>query len=254
MWRVVLMRPEVQSREWKHQIEQHGVEVSLLPMLTITPLILEQTVQEQALCVDRVIVTSQNAAWHAPRVLFTKWAERKTWIATMGHATTQAVLACGGSVTYTASPGSQSETLLALPEWQSDAIANSTVLLLTGAGGRSVLMDTLTQRKATVVLCAVYRQSPQAHDLAKYFSLWHVSMQRHCFVATSGNMLEALVRQTPTKYMAWLRSQSIIVVSSRVEAIAKLHGFREIHVASGADLESILNRLHNIVKTQDTRE
>lgn len=255
-WRIVILRPQ-NDLSLEELIQSYGGVAESLPMISIVPLAISpeetstwQSVLKQA---SYLFIASQNAVHCAPAALLKTMAQSNDLkIITMGKATSIAVTNVGLSVFYTPPPGTTSETLLKEPFLQENALQDKTVALLAGEGGRNLLADTVAQRGAKVQWCRVYRQEQRHIALAPFIKKWQQT-NKNCFIATSLNMLESLLRETPENEKAWILQQSYIVISDRIAQYAKECGIQHVYIAKGADLASIAQALQELYEVCDTK-
>jgi len=131
-----------------------------------------------------------------------------------------------------------SEGLLALPELAD--VAGRRVLVVCGAGGRTLLVDELTARGARVDRFVCYRR--QAVD-AVQGELAGID----AIVAGSADGLSAIAR-------IWAAGGGtadvpLLVPSARVQTHAVALGFRNVHDCGGADTAAVLQGLAELERT-----
>jgi uroporphyrinogen-III synthase len=206
-----------------------------LPMLEIEPLRFNPTQLQAALSdlkhADYVFITSQNGIpSHQPELLD---ALKMSKIISMGEATTQALMQHRCQVFFTAPPGSSSESLLNESWLQAREAQNKKIILMTGIGGRVLLSQMLQARGAQVQTLEVYRQLQPQIDLS-IMQYWQQSNDSFCFIATSANIVRNLIALTPTQNQAWLKQQTLVVISDRIRQLAIESGFKQIILATSA--------------------
>jgi uroporphyrinogen-III synthase len=161
------------------------------------------------------------------------------------HAATAAVLAVGtrtadvlehAGVRVTATPPeATSEGLLDLPELQH--LRGAAVLLVGGAGGRTLLARTLTERGARVARFECYRRcAVTAVDPAVF----------DCDVIVAASA-EGLVRVAALWLPAGGRSDvPVLVPSARVARLGVEVGLQSLHDCAGADSDAWLRGLERL--------
>ena len=87
-------------------------------------------------------------------------------VATVGKGSEAALAERGFTGVIAPSIGFDSESVLALPAFQADAVDGRRVLVLRGDGGRDLLGDTLTARGARVEYLTCYHRGGPADDPA----------------------------------------------------------------------------------------
>lgn len=242
-WQIVLMRPAHQVQPLAEAINQLGATTILLPMLNITPVAASsedlttwiRSIREA----DWIIVSSQNAVHCASPDLLQALSQTTGKVVTMGQATTRALMANGVSVFFTPSSGTDSEKLLTETFLHPNEIANKKMVLLAGEGGRTMLAQTLAQRRALITWVKVYRQEKSVLALVPRLIEWSSLSNPFCFIVTSQNSLNHFLDNIPLAYHAWLNQQSFIVVSERIAQTAKKWGIQHIFVAKSAEEEQL---------------
>ena len=130
---------------------------------------------------------------------------------------------------------SDSEGLLALAPFAD--LRGQRVLILKGAGGRTLLREELARRGAEVVLGDVYRRRPTAADPAALEALRTASSTTRLIVAvTSAEVLGALLDSAPDDRQPQLRDAALLVPGERVATAARDLGWRgPLVVATSAE-------------------
>ncbi|NIR61786.1 MAG: uroporphyrinogen-III synthase [Gammaproteobacteria bacterium] len=179
--------------------------------------------------VGTAIFVSPNAVEHG-LALLGRTPSRLPRIAAVGESTAIALEAAGLGPVLRPADGASSETLLALPELQSEAIAGSRVLIVRGVGGRELLGETLSKRGALVAYAEVYRRArpeagPQSVAIAGADAV----------VITSVAGLDNLFALAGDAAGARLRAAGYVVASERIARHARGLGVAEDPVvAAGA--------------------
>ena len=135
-----------------------------------------------------------------------------------------------------------SESLLALPEMQQ--LTDKNILILRADSGRELFSEQAQKRGAQVQTLECYQRIPVDVDLKEQISLCKRA-GIDVVVATSGEILTALVSNTAEEDKAWLLSCKLIVVSQRLARIAVKLGWRlaDIQISNKADNNSLLQTL-----------
>lgn len=249
---IVLMRPGEQSKKWQDKLLAEKAEVSVLPMIDIITMPIENAMLDAAINAEAAIVTSQNGAIHAPIALINILIERKIPVFSIGKATTNSLIARGVEPIYTAPNGSQSEDLLAVSMFQAECVRGKKIVLVAGKGGRELIAQTLSTRGAQMDSLFVYAQRPITHELGSWFERWRNLQTQVCFLITSGNVLSHFESQVPEEYKMWLRAQPLVVISQRLADLSKEYGFQHIINTQGADWSCVLTTLQQVVKVCHT--
>ncbi|MDP5029669.1 uroporphyrinogen-III synthase [Paraglaciecola sp.] len=175
-----------------------------------------------------VIVTSTVAAEQC--VLFkSMWPSQVQFFA-VGQSTADILNQAG--LTAIVPTEARSEGLLALP--MLNDVADKTVIIIKGFGGRELLADTLTLRGAKVREWALYKRVA----LAKPFCTrqWHHE-QIQCIIATSGEVIAAAFNHYAA---SWLQTKLWIVVSERTADIAYQFGITQVQISDSASDQALI--------------
>jgi uroporphyrinogen-III synthase len=221
---VVVTRPARQAGPFVAMLRDAGADAILLPAIEIEPIELDAA-SRAALAPDHfdwTVYTSANAVqWslqQLPRPAHTR-------VAAIGRATARALDEQGIRVDAVPQGASDSEGLLALGPFAD--LHGQRILIVKGAGGRTLLREELARRGAEVVLCEVYRRRPAAADPAALEALRNASARTRLIVAvTSGEVLCALLDAAPDGRLPRLRDAALLVPGERVAASARDLGWR----------------------------
>jgi uroporphyrinogen-III synthase len=165
-------------------------------------------------------------------------------VAAIGPATAQSLAEAGVRVGIRAQGGYTSEDLLAEIDRELRP-AGSRAFILLAPGGRMELANGLRERGCDVRLVHVYQSQPSQLDRAALARL--ESADRVLSVWTSGNTMKALShRLSPA---AWFRvcQGEWLVISDRLERLARAFGPAGIHLAHGPGNAAIASAIRNIV-------
>jgi uroporphyrinogen-III synthase len=221
---VVVTRPARQAGPFVAMLRDAGADVILLPAIEIEPIELDAA-SRATLSPDHfdwTVYTSANAVeWslqQLPRPAHTR-------VAAIGRATARSLGEKGIRVDAVPQGASDSEGLLALGPFAD--LRGQRVLIVKGAGGRTLLREELARRGAEVVPCEVYRRRPAAADPAALEALRNASARTCLIVAvTSGEVLGALLDAAPDGRLPRLRDAALLVPGERVAASARDLGWR----------------------------
>ena len=126
------------------------------------------------------------------------------------------------------------------------------IAIVRGLGGREFLANTLRSRGAEVDYFEVYRRNPTRHSAAQLFGVIQKS-KINVVSITSGDSLENLNRlllADKNPQQNW-HGIPVIVPSERVLNLAQRFGFKNIRLASGADVESTIIALQELAIEAD---
>lgn len=158
---IVVTRPREQAGELAAGIRALGGEAYLFPLLDIRPYPDAAPLARAAARLTEyrfAIFVSANAVRHALPSLLAHWHDNLQAVA-VGAGTAHALAAAGITRCLFPSEGSDSESLLALPEFFADRIRGQKIVIFRGDGGRELLAQTLVERGAKVAYVPVYRRS-----------------------------------------------------------------------------------------------
>lgn len=220
---VLVTRPEHQAHHLCQMIEAEGGAAVRYPALVIKPRPDRAAVRAAIGPADRydvIIFVSANAVRFGADLL---GQQRDLPIAAIGQATGAALNAAGFRVSLMPVEGSDSESLLAMP--QLAHMSGQRVLIVRGSGGRELLAEVLTARGAQVQYAEIYTREP-AHPNAELQGeieqLWRQGGLR-AYVATSVEVLEALVGIVTQRCRELMDSTALVTGSRRVaEAATRL--------------------------------
>lgn len=167
---IAITRPAGQGASLARAIEADGGRALLFPVIEIAPV--EDETELAAACADLdrfhlAFFVSPNAAEHALGHILA----RRPWppglaVATVGKGSEAALARAGFCAVIAPRSGFDSESVLALPEFQAAAVAGREVAIFRGDGGRELLGDTLLQRGARVRYVTCYRRRIPVADPA----------------------------------------------------------------------------------------
>ena len=123
-------------------------------------------------------------------------------------------------------------------------LTDKNILILRADSGRELFSEQVQKRGAQVLTLECYQRIPVDVDLKEQISLCKRA-GIDVVVATSGEILTALVSNTAEEDKAWLLSCKLIVVSQRLARIAVKLGWRlaDVQISNKADNNSLLQTL-----------
>lgn len=243
--RVLITRPTAQAQHLTELIEQAGGEPVRFPALEIVAP-RNETVLARVLAgiadFDLAIFISPNAVAHGLAHLKAHGGlPPRLAVAAIGRGTAKALTEAGIANVIQPAEGSDSESLLALP--QLDDVAGMRIVIFRGEGGRELLGDTLRARGAEVVYAECYRRMRPTTDAAP-LNARITAGGLDIVTVTSVETLQNLHDMLDTPARARLCRLPIVVVGSRqAEACRALGWTREPVVARDASDEAILAAL-----------
>ena len=192
---IAVTRPADQAASLCEAIHHHSGNAILFPLLAIAPLQdyreFERAIAalEQA---DWAIFISTNAVDNAMSRVIKKYGHvpENLKFAAIGHQTAKELGLYGVHHVLTPHTRFDSETLLALAEMQD--VANKTVVIFRGVGGRDVLADTLKARGANVIFAECYHRVNPQTDTQLLDNLWRQNRLDAIIVTSSEAMRNLL--------------------------------------------------------------
>jgi uroporphyrinogen-III synthase len=221
---VVVTRPAHQAGRFLAMLQEAGASAILLPAIEIEPIVLDPGTRARLGpdTFDWTIYTSANAVEcsldQLPR-------PARTRVAAIGRATARALQEQGVSVDAVPYGAPDSEGLLALESFAD--LRGRRVLILKGAGGRTLLHEELARRGAEVALGEVYRRRPAVVEPAALDAVGLAGDSSRTVVAvTSREVLGALLDMAPDRRLPHLRDSALLVPGERVAMAARALGWR----------------------------
>ncbi len=242
---VVVTRPEPEASQLVDWLAKHQIKAMALPLLTCQALKPKAQAEQLAMMqswimhkplVDAVIFISKRSVRYGLPCL--DETMRTSPMFAIGQATAQALMDEGIESSF--AHQFDSEHLLELLKQQATSWQGKRVLLVKGLGGRTHLREGLLALGADVHEFCCYQRLPT--ESLDFQPLWqaHNVKNNIWLLLTSGAALDNLVRLST----AMLREVcSVWVLSPRLEAMARRHGFRQVEVLSMPIPEHILQRL-----------
>lgn len=163
---ILVTRPAGQAESLCAALAAAGAEAPCYPLLSVAPLADPAPLHALARRLgdfDLAFFVSPNAVRFALDALLpvAPWPASLA-VATVGKGSEAALAARGFSQVIAPQSGFDSESVLALPAFQAEAVAGKRVLILRGDGGRELIGDTLLARGARVEYQGCYhRGGPQ---------------------------------------------------------------------------------------------
>lgn len=202
---VLVTRAKHQAQSLMQQLTQAGVQAVLFPTLDIIGLESQPTIQDA----DCFIFTSSNAVRHAKPDLFSVAKHRL--VLAIGDTTAQCLQQQGIDV-YVHTQQMNSEGLLALPVLQQ--CQGQKIVIVTGEGGRDVLITGLQQRGAEVMRVNVYRRAQPKVSLPAVKKLKNQPI--HIIIITSVSTFDNLIAILGEQAHTWLQDKQFIAFSQRI--------------------------------------
>jgi uroporphyrinogen-III synthase len=243
---VAVTRPVDQATSICEAIHHHGGKATLFPLLAISPLQdyseFEQTIASLETA-DWAIFISTNAVDNALPRIIKKFGNvpRNLKFAAIGHQTARELALYGIHDILTPHTRFDSETLLALGEMHD--VANETVVIFRGVGGRDVMADTLKSRGANVIFAECYRRINPQTDAQSLNNLWHQG-QLDAVIVTSSEAMRNLLDMAGES--EWLRHVTLCVNHARIAELPLQFGFKVLVTDAPGD-DAMIKCLSQVV-------
>lgn len=236
-WRILSLRPVGEHAPLRCAAARLGARVIACSPLALRPLQAGDTLSK-ALNAERVVFSSPAAVRFASAQRPLAFTRTQTVLA-VGAGTAAALARHGIAAVY---PRTQmtSEGLLALPPLQH--LETLTVGLITAPAGRGLLTTALAQRARHLYIAAVYQRVP----LPIGANTWGKLAQRAAPLAvmvSSGEALDALLRQCPPHARSTLAHAWFVVASARLGQQVRAQGFARFVLAASARPSAMLAAL-----------
>lgn len=227
-------RPKAQAQHLIDFVHQHGGNTVSCPAIEIEPLKPDwgDTIPSRT---HWVIFISQNAVTYGLDTLQKHWKSfPKT--ASIGKKTTELLHSNQIKVSLTAEKAS-TESLLSAAPFQS--LADQTVVLVKGLGGRTLLSDTLRKRGAKLISLDVYKRSCPKTLPPSCKNIWK-NKGRFIILGTSVESIKNLFTLFGPNGASWLQKMPWLVISERIKKQATLLGIKTIYVSDPHNLNESL--------------
>lgn len=243
---IAVTRPVDQATSICEAIHHHGGKATLFPLLAISPLQdyseFEQTIASLETA-DWAIFISTNAVDNALPRIIKKFGNvpRNLKFAAIGHQTARELALYGIHDILTPHTRFDSETLLALAEMHD--VANETIVIFRGVGGRDVMADTLKSRGANVIFAECYRRINPQTDAQSLNILWHQG-QLDAVIVTSSEAMRNLLDMAGES--EWLRHVTLCVNHARIAELPLQFGFKVLVTDAPGD-DAMIKCLSQVV-------
>ena len=118
-------------------------------------------------------------------------------------------------------------------------MAGKRVLIVRGQTGRELLAETLAARGATIHYLEVYRRCLPAYDVERIAEAMQVDWVLVTSVAGLENLCQIVNNDA-------IKLKMLLVVSKRIEQVAKELGFQHVVVTNDVNDDAVINRIVEI--------
>ena len=232
---IVVTRPAGQADGLCAALEALGAEPLCFPLLTIAPVADPAPLQAMARRLGEfslAFFVSPNAVRFALDAMLpvAPWPAGLK-VATVGKGSEAALAERGFTGVIAPSIGFDSESVLALPAFQVDAVDGRRVLVLRGDGGRDLLGDTLTARGARVEYLTCYHRGGPADDPALLVERARAGRLDALTLTSS----EGVAHLLALPGVDMLKAVPVFVPHPRIAAAAEEGGFAQVVLTGPGD-------------------
>lgn len=244
---VLVTRPDERGKQLVEMLNQAGVVALHLPLFTLeagAELIELSTRLNRLNSGDYVFAVSKSAVDFADKTLKETgfdWREDLHFF-TVGARTAQHFSCQSERTVHYPITTENSEGLLALPMMQH--LQGKQILILRGNGGRDFFREQAELRGAIVDYVECYRREPIVYNVEEQTDICKRSGVQ-TIVATSLDIVQSLLDFVPESEQNWLKSCTLVTVSSRIAEVAHQAGWKHIVISPKADNATLLNTLLN---------
>ncbi len=234
----MVTRPKGQADALSALIRQAGgepLEIPALEILDLAELAPFHAVINRLDSFDTAIFVSRNAVRKVFALIGARPWPAGLQVATVGAGTREELAARGFPRVIAPAGQSDSEALLALPEF-ADA-AGKRIVIFRGEGGRRLLGDTLAARGALVEHAACYRRALPAAGAALLAAAWEDG-KVDAVTVSSGEGLANLLAMLGAGAAGRLAGTALFVPHPRVAGEAARQGLERVIVAGPGDAET----------------
>ena len=224
----------------------------MLPTFVIMPL--QPAVPPRA--ADVYIFLSPHAVKHGfPFLLTYDSGVNHATILAVGQATARELNNAGINGVETPPENlASSEGLLTMACLQARQVRGRRVILVCGAGGRTLLAKELHTRGAHLERLEVYGRVPSNSDIAVAIQT-AAGRRPDVIVVTSVESMENLAHLIRTQRQEWLFTVPLVVMSERIAAECRHHGFTAtVHVAASAGDDGLIAALLEYASVHNLRK
>ncbi|MDR1350349.1 MAG: uroporphyrinogen-III synthase [Zoogloeaceae bacterium] len=231
---IVVTRPLAQAGALAAGIRAQGGAACLFPLLEISPWPDDALLRVSAARLADyrfAVFVSPNAVRYALPLLLSAGAwPPATRAVAVGERTAQDLRAAGVRDCLYPHPQTDSEALLALPEFSESAVRGKKAVIFRGGGGRELLAQTLTARGAQVDFVPVYQRSGPDTASATWteFCARLAAGDFAALTLSSSEALRYLVERCPPAQTTMLRQTPLFASHARIVAAARAAGFLRV--------------------------
>lgn len=228
---IAVTRPPAQCAALVEAIRERGGDTLVLPLILIEPLL--DTTEIRAVSArlddyDMAFFVSPNAVIHGLAAMrrLRAWPAHLT-VATVGEGSRRVLEQSGFDRVVAPEAGSDSEAVLALPEFAAPGVTGKKVVIFRGNGGRDLLGDTLRARGAEVSYVSCYRRKSPSGGVDVLVDAFKAGAL-DALTLTSSEAADNLARLLGPEHLASLAEVPVFVPHERIARRCEGLGFRQV--------------------------
>ena len=246
-WTVLSLRPRGQHAVAHCETKMRGAKFLACSSIKLEAIENDVALKKVLVC-DQIIVTSPAAARFAAKSAVFSVIEKTRWFA-LGKGTSAVLEKSGITKITIALEGSNSESLLALPDLQN--LNGKEIGLITAPGGRGVIEPSLIKRGAKVHICHVYRRKLVKINSKQIQGIEQVDLP-FAVLCSSQEVFESFWHQIPMRAQEKMNQGLWVLSSSRLEGLIRQAGMQNTTTSESARPADMLAHLV-YVQTQQVR-
>ncbi len=246
-WTVLSLRPRGQHAVAHCEAKLRGAKFLACSSIKLVAIASDADLKKALAC-KLIIVTSPAAARFAAQSPVFSIMEKTRWFA-LGKGTSAVLDKKGITQIVTPVEGSDSESLLAIPDLQD--IDGKDIGLITAPGGRGMIEPELIGRGANLHVCHVYQRKPVTINARQMRQLEQLPLP-FAVLCSSHEVFESFWRQMPAETRTRLNQGLWITSSARLEGLLRDAGIRNTASSESARPADMLAHLI-YVQTQQVR-
>ncbi|WP_199610255.1 uroporphyrinogen-III synthase [Flocculibacter collagenilyticus] len=243
----LITRPEAQGASLIRALRPYTTSISHIPLIRIQPAVLGHYDSEAHLSTTKLIYTSPNAVQHCPTEYFRSHANASFFAVGKKTADSLHHKLSGLSIPAAVEVplNESSEGLLQLPALSQ--VAQDTITIVRGVGGRELLATQLRERGAKINYLEVYQREIIHNDPQMWYDQWK-KIQINCIVVTSLEILEQIFSQAPQEIILNLQQCTWLVASERIAQSAEQYDvpYSQINICGGASDQHIVATIQQL--------
>ena len=243
--RLLVTRFAPHAQRLTNLLNAQGIVAVAQPLLAVKKTAeFDNAIQVFAKHYDYIIAVSPNAVDYTDQALLGRHWPQTSYLA-VGQGTQKKLKTVTAQDALIPEKCFDSEGLLALPTLTN--LQGKNILILRGVGGRELLCDTLTKRRAKVDYYQPYQRV--AIDLrgADLIEKWQQKGINSAIIS-SIELLERFITVVPVAAHGWLKSLTIYAPSQRITEQATSWGWSDVKILPGMSDQQIVDYFKDQLK------